>query len=220
MSKRIRTLGLMTLLLGLLLSLTMPGGSSIQAKDLTGAADAQGLRDLGRITAAPVAYSVTSASATVAPPVRGASSRLKIKFQTSEAGQLNPGQEITITLDQLFQVPGDFQLDASRIFISADAVTGGGVAHQVVRVDGVSGYLGGEESDMPEFKLVVPDMDTTGAGAAGDQGIANNAMVAIVFHRRSGIKNPSVGGNYELRIRTDADQDTVVLDGPTGVNIR
>ena len=155
--------------------------------------------------------SVRAGEVSLFPDDPGDPTRLRVEFTTSSSGDLKPGDEIIIVLEDDFGSVVVTPLERSRITISANNVTGtngmcqeaGALANETVQPDGVNMDFTGPENDLLQITLTVPDMssdDGTGANS-----ICPNAVVTVIFHQSAGIVNASEAGDYRTTVRTTAD---------------
>ena len=176
------------------------------------------------VVAAPAAKGaavVTGVTANISPNTPGVPARLTVQFTVS--GQLDPGDEIIITLEDDWQVPD--ALSTSLVNLRASDVTnecggitpptscpvdpiGGPFSNSTVNPDGVRIDFVGVENDMPEIALQVPDMSTD--GSSGTNSIAAGATVTVIFMQSdSGILNPSEASFNDVFVST-SNEPTIV----------
>ena len=97
----------------------------------------------------------------------------------------------------------------SRIDLSATIVTNdppnSSVAGQTVTPDGVNVDFSGDENDLLQITVTVPDMGT--ADGSGANGIADGATVTVIFHQGAGIVNARESNDYRTRVTTTKDVD-------------
>ena len=135
------------------------------------------------------------------PNTPGDAAKITVTFGVS--GALNVGDNFTIEFEDDVQVPDTIANDA--ILMSASIVTNPGSANQVVNpADVTVEILKGTATDEPRITIQVPDMDQP-TTSNGDQGIAANATVTVIFRQVAGIKNPTAAGSYDVKLTTTAE---------------
>ena len=130
------------------------------------------------------------------------------KPDDADEGGLKPGDEIIITLEDDFGFVVETPLVLSRIDLSASIVTNDpptSVAGQTVTPDGVNVDFSGDENDLLQITVTVPDMGT--ADGSGANGIADGATVTVIFHQGAGIVNARESNDYRTRVTTTKDVD-------------
>ena len=164
--------------------------------------------DVEKLTPIVMGTKVSNGTATVFPDDPGDPSRLRVEFVTSATGRLIPGDEIIITLEDDFGFEIVTPLVLNQITISSTIVTNDppiSVARQTVAPDGVNVDFTGDENDLAQITVTVPDMSPDeGSGA---NGIAALSTVQVIFHQGAGIVNAHEAARYQTTIRTTADVD-------------
>jgi len=166
--------------------------------------------------------SVSSLTGSVFPDDPGDPTRFRVDFTVSgtatggplfataadiDEGGLQPGDEIIITLEDDFGFVVETPMVLSRITIAASIVTndptGASVAGQTVTPDGVNVDFAGDENDLLQITVTVPDMGT--ADGSGSNGIADGAVVTVIFHQGAGVVNGREANDYGTDVRTTED---------------
>ena len=171
--------------------------------------------DVEKLTPIVMGTSVNTGTATVFPDDPGDPSRLKVEFVTSATGGLIPGDEIIITLEDDFGFEIVTPLVLNQITISSTKVTNdptppeSSVAGQTVAPDGVNVDFTGDENDLAQITVTVPDMSPDeGSGA---NGIDARSTVQVIFHQGAGIVNAHEAARYQTTISTTADVEPHTL---------
>jgi len=199
--------------------------SNLDTGDLT-----QGRVDPEKLVPAPFATSIgTGAKITVFPNDPQDPSRLRVDFTVSgvapnvgggfddpadiDEGGLKPGDEIVLEIEDDFGFEIETPLVLSRITLSASKVTNDptpSVAGQTVQPDGVNVDFTGDENDLLQITVTVPDMGI--ADGSGANGIADGAVVTLIFHQGAGIVNAREAAEYKTSMFTTADADKFTFD--------
>lgn len=135
----------------------------------------------------------------------------------TDQGGLTPGQEIIITLEDDFGFVVETPLVLSQISISADKVTdadgacpGGGLQNESVRPTGAIVDFAGDENDLLQITLTVPDMSTDDGSETNS--ICDGAIVTVIFHQGAGIVNARESNDYGTTITTTEDLAPAEMD--------
>ena len=157
----------------------------------------------------PTRFRVDFTVSGIAPDVVGLSPDVSGTFNDpadADEGGLQPGDEIIITLEDDFGFVVETPLVLSRIDLSASIVTNDpfpSVAGQTVTPDGVNVDFSGDENDLLQITVTVPDMGT--ADGSGANGIADGAIVTVIFHQGAGIVNGREANDYGTTVTTTED---------------
>ena len=107
---------------------------------------------------------------------------------------------ILIEFNDNVQVPDTF--DRNDITISASATSGGG-GRSIAAPDDVTVQLVGTPANDPLVTLAVPDMDPTPDNST-PRTITSGATVVVTFRQSAGIKNPTEGSTYKVKVAAGA----------------
>ena len=163
---------------------------------------------LGMFTAKPASAAIGTVSMVSTPTTAGATAQHTVTVSGNGTQQaIGVGGTITVTFDSKFTVPSS--IASSAIKMKSDSISAGsgvGTANQLVPAGAVT--VSGRA-----ITITVPDMDPqTAAASLGDNGIAGDAVITIIFTQAAGINNPKLAVAANTRtvtVKSSADTDAV-----------